>query len=236
MQIIRRNSWWLLENRAIFYLVFISACLFESVVVVFIPLYTLAGFYIPPPPPAMLPSYFHLQLSYFQNFSSIIFHISYIPHFSLSWSFSRFFFSNVFSSGFSTLFFPISFQLCFLSGGHYIFPIRGQLFQSYFFFARCHTPNFPLFLTVSMFSFSNFFTDSYRVFPIHCHVFHLCHVHLLLVCFFFVSLCSVSILPFHCLRIPVPSVNTRHSLQNVVFPEFSFNSKSSHSFTSLICY
>ena len=37
--------------------------------------------------PTMLPSYFHLQLSYFQNFSSIIFHfhISYIPHLPSSW-------------------------------------------------------------------------------------------------------------------------------------------------------
>ena len=42
---------------------------------------------------------------------------------------------------------------------------------------RCHIPNFPLFVIVSLISFSNFFTDSCRVFPILCHLFHSCHVH-----------------------------------------------------------
>ena len=151
-------------------------------------------------PPTMLPSYFHLQLSYFQNYSSIIFHfhISHIPHLPSSRSFFRLFFSNVLSSGFPSLFLPISFQLSSLSVGHHIFPIR-------------------------------------------CHLFHSCHVHQLSnskfspCFFFFASLFSVSILPFHWLQISLPTLNTRRYLQNVVFPECSFNSKVfSHS--SLICY
>ena len=81
MQIIRRNSWWLLENRAIFYLVFISACLFESVVVVFIPLYTLAGFYIPPPPQCFpLISIYNFHISKISLLSFSIYHIFHIFH------------------------------------------------------------------------------------------------------------------------------------------------------------
>ena len=47
----------------------------------------------------------------------------------------------------------------------------------------------------------------------------------------FLSSCSILcflcflFLPFHCLRISVPFLDTRHYLQNIVFPEFSFNSK-----------
>ena len=47
----------------------------------------------------------------------------------------------------------------------------------------------------------------------------------LLVCFFFASPFSVPILPFHCLRISVPSFNTRYYLQNLVFRKFFFNPK-----------
>ena len=76
------------------------------------------------------------------------------------------------------LFLPISFQFSSLSVSHHIFPIRGQLFHSYFFRQMSH---------------SQFFS--------------------LLDCFFpFFSNFSVSILSFHCLRISVPSVNTRHYL------------------------
>ena len=97
-------------------------------------------------PCTMLPSYFHLQLSYFQNFSSIIFHfhISYILHFPSSWSFFRFFFffPNVLSFGFPTLLLPISFQLSSLSVSQPIFLIRGQLFHSISIF------QFPFFLSI----------------------------------------------------------------------------------------
>ena len=101
--------------------------------------------------PTMLPSYFNLQLSCFQNFSFIIFHfhISCIPHFLSSSSFFRFFFSSVLSSGLPMLFLPMSFQLSSLPIGHQIFPIRGQLLHSYF-FSWCHIPSFPLFLIVSL--------------------------------------------------------------------------------------
>ena len=128
--------------------------------------------------PGMLPSYLHLQLSYFQNFSSIIFHFhtSYIPHFPSSWSFFRFFFSNVLSScGFSTLFLPVSFQVSSevssLSAGHRIFPIRGQLFNSYFFYQISHFQFSSLLDCFCAFLFQ-LFTNSYRIFPIRCHLFH----------------------------------------------------------------
>ena len=84
-------------------------------------------------------------------------------------------------------------------------------------------------------------------FPIWCHLFHSCYVHqlsnsqfsssCLFLCFSF-SPFLVFIIPFHCLRISVPSLNTRHYLQNVVFPEFFFNSSlfPIPFFTPLICY
>ena len=116
--------------------------------------------------PTILPSYFHLELSYFQNCSFIIlhFHILYIPHFQSSWSFFRFFFSNGLSSGFPTLFLSISFQLSSLSVGHHIFPIPGELFHS-FFLPRV---TFPVFLSSRLFL---------CIFPIRCHLFYSCHVH-----------------------------------------------------------
>ena len=64
------------------------------------------------------------------------------------------------------------------------------------------------------------------------HVMHTnCRIpnFLFLVCFS-ASPFSVSIVPFHCLRIFVPSLISRHYLQNVVFPEFSFNSRVFFSF------
>ena len=35
----------------------------------------------------------------------------------------------------------------------------------------------PLFLTVPLLPFSNFFTDSCSIFPIRCHLFHSCHAY-----------------------------------------------------------
>ena len=55
---------------------FISACLFESVVVVFIPLYTLAGFYIPPPPPRNASLLFPFTTFIFPKF--LFYHFPYI--------------------------------------------------------------------------------------------------------------------------------------------------------------
>ena len=134
-----------------------------------VPLYTLAGFYICSPLqcfPLISLYNFHISKISLLSFSVSINHIFHIFH-RLD-RFFRFFFSNVLSSGFSTLCLPISFQLSSLSVSYHIFPIRGQLFHSYFFFffGRCHISNFPIFLTVSLLSFSNFFTDSYRIFPI----------------------------------------------------------------------
>ena len=178
----------------------------------FIPLYTLAGFYIC----SLLQcfsSYFRLQLSYLQNFSSLIFdfYISYIPHFPSSWSFSRLFFSNVLSSSFPTLFLPISFQLSSLSVGHQIFRIRNQLFYSYFF---CQMQLFQFSYLLDYFSAFYQFGPTYFTHVVYTN----CQIsNFLLVCFFLISSFSVSILAFHCPRISIPSVNTRHSLQNVVF-------------------
>ena len=155
-------------------------------------------------------------------------YISHIPHFPSSWSFFRFFFSNVLSSGFPALFLPIGFQLSSLPGGHHIFPIRRQLFYLYFFCQMSHfqfssLDCFPTFLF-------QFFTDSYRIFLIWCYLFQSCHVHQLSnlqfsPCFFHLCFSFFSFHSFYCLRISVPSLNTRHSLQKVVFPELSFNSK-----------
>ena len=111
----------------------------------------------------MLPSYFHLQLSYFKNFSSIIFLISYIPHFPSSRSFFRFF-SNLLSSGFPTLFLR-SVSSCLPCPAVITF---SRFVTSYFtriFCARCHIASFPLFLTVSLLSFSNFFYEFVSYFP-----------------------------------------------------------------------
>ena len=56
-----------------------------------------------------------------------------------------------------------------------------------------------------------------QYFPfISIHNFHIISKIFFLLCF---------MLPFHCLRISVPSLNTRHYLQNVIFAKFSFNSK-----------
>ena len=158
-------------------------------------------------PSIMLPSYFDLQVLYFQNFSSVIFHFhtSYIPHFPLSWSFFRFLFSSILSSGFPTLFIPISFQLSSLSFGHHI---RGQLFHSYFFCQMSLSQFSSLLDCFSAFSQfdATFFT----------HAMHTNCLNFLVVCFFFAYF-LVSILPHHCLRMFVPSLYTRYSLQNVVF-------------------
>ena len=119
--------------------------------------------FVPPP----MPPYFHLQFSHFHTFSSIIFHfhISYILHFTSSWLFFRFF-SNVFSSGFLTLFLPISFQYSSLSVGHPLFQIRGQLFHSYFFLPDV---TFPVFLSSWLFLCFPFPIFQFlSIFPFHC--------------------------------------------------------------------
>ena len=77
------------------------------------------------------------------------------------------------------------------------FSLFAACYFTRIFFARCHIPSFPLFLTVSLLFFSSFFTDSYRIFPIRCHLFHSFHVHQLsnskfspcvfCLCFFFFS-------------------------------------------------
>ena len=144
------------------------------VVVVFIPLYTLAGFYIC----SLLQcfsSYFHLHLSCFQNFSFIIFHfyISYIFHIfhRLDRFFRLFFSSNVLSSSFPKLFLPTSFQLSCLSVGHHIFPIRGQLFNSNF-FCQMSLSQFS-----SLLDCFSAFAQNATYFAHVMYLFHSCHVH-----------------------------------------------------------
>ena len=57
------------------------------------------------------------------------------------------------------------------------FPFVASYFTRIF-FARCHILiSFPVLLTVSLLSFSNFLTNSYRIFAILCHLFQSCHVH-----------------------------------------------------------
>ena len=142
----------------------------------------------------MLPSHFHFQLSYYQNFS--IYHIFHIFH-----CLDRF----------SSFFFPIS---SLPASPRYFFqsvsnclpcPVVikfSQFVASYFtrtFFARCPIPSFPLFLTVSTLSFSNFLRI-YIVFSLFdatyfTHVMYTnCQISNFLVCFFFVSPFSGSIL------------------------------------------
>ena len=57
------------------------------------------------------------------------------------------------------------FQLSSLSVGHHIFPIRGQLFHSYFFLPD---------VTVPVFLSSRLFLCIFRIL---CHLFHSCHVY-----------------------------------------------------------
>ena len=71
----------------------------------------------------------------------------------------------------------------------------------------------------------SYFPNSVPFISLICHVHQLSNSKFSLCLFFFASTFSVSILPFHCLRISAPSLNTRHYLQNVVFSQFSFNSK-----------
>ena len=179
----------------------------------------------------MLPSYFHLRLSYFQNFSSIIFHIPYstfsivlivIPVFLFRCPFFQL--PHVISSNQ----FPV------------VFRVRRSLNFSH------SWPVISLVFFLPDVTFSSVFLSSWLFlcfpFPIFWRIrivfLQFCatyfnHVmytnwqipNFLLVCFLLASLFLVSILPSHCLRISVPSLNTRHSLKNVVFPEFSFNSE-----------
>ena len=70
------------------------------------------------------------------------------------------------SSGFPTLFLPISFQLSFLSVTRIAF---SQFVASYFnrvIYNRCHIPSFPLSSTVSLLPSSKLYTNSCRIFPI----------------------------------------------------------------------
>ena len=120
---------------------------YTSYYVIFIPLYTVAGFSIFPP--TMLPSHFHLQLSYFQNFSSIM-------HFPFSYIIYSTFF--IVLAVFSVLLFQCPFfQLPPSNQFPAVFPVhRPSHFLnlwpviSLVFFVRCHFPSFPLFLTVSL--------------------------------------------------------------------------------------
>ena len=105
------------------------------------------------------------------------------------------------------------------------------------FFARCHILSLLFFLIVSLLFFFNFFTDSYRIFPIQCHLFYSFHVHqlsnskflLVFLCFFFFS--------FHPSFPLSPNFRTVAQYStlpskyiNIVFPEFSVNSKVFFSF------
>ena len=114
----------------------------------------------------MLPSYFYLQLSYFQNFSSIMFnflhHIFHIFH----WL------GRFFDSFFPMSALPASPRYFFQSVSSFLScPSDITFYQfvaSYFiriFFDRCHFPSFSLFLTVSLH------------FSIWCHLLRSCHVH-----------------------------------------------------------
>ena len=130
------------------------------------------------PPPAMLPSYFHLQLSYFENFSSIIFHCldrfsgSSFPMSSLPAS-PRYFFQSVSSCV------PCPAVITFSQ-----FPV----FLSSWLFL-CFP--FPIFLRIRI-VFSQFDATYFT------HVSYTnCQIPNFLVCFFFVAPFSVSILlPF----------------------------------------
>ena len=106
---------------------------------VFIPLYTLAGFYICSP------------LQCFTLISIYNFHISEISLLSFSVSISRIF--HIFHrlgrfSGSNQ--FPVVFHV--RRSSH--FPNSWSVISLVFFFARCHFPSFSLFLTVSLY-FSN---------------------------------------------------------------------------------
>ena len=89
-------------------------------------------------------------------------------------------FSNVLSSGFSTLFLPISFQLSSLLVGHHMFPIRDQLFHPCFFCQISHSQFFSLLdcFSAFLFQFFSFHSSSqlcpnlrisqYSAFPSKC--------------------------------------------------------------------
>ena len=135
------------------------------------------------------------------------------------------------TSRFLAFLFPISLQLSSLSITHVAFSQFVASLCTRIIYTRWHIPSFLFFLTAPLLPFSNF-TDSCRIFPTRCHLFHSCHVHqlsnsanlFLLVCFS-TSRFPVFIVPVHGLRISVPSLITRHSLQNVVFLEFFFSSR-----------
>ena len=86
--------------------------------------------------------------------------------FSSSWLFLRMFFSI------------ILFQLPHIDSVTLV--AFSQFVVNYFthvIYTRCHIPSFPFFSTVSLLPFSNFFTNSSRIFPMWSHLFHSCHVH-----------------------------------------------------------
>ena len=184
-------------------------------VVVFIPLYTLPGFYfcfllqcLP------LSSIYNFHISKL-SFSIPIYHIYHIFHRLDRFSGSSF---PMPSLPAPPCYFFQSVSSCLPCPSVITFSQFVASFFTGIFFARWHISSFSLFLTVSLLSFSNFFTDSYRIFPIRCHLFHSCHVHQLLnskcshclffLCFsFFSSHSSFPLSPNL-----VPSLNTRHYL------------------------
>ena len=144
-------------------------------IVVFISLYTLAGFYICSPLQCFpLISIYNFHISKISLLSFFRYHIFYIFHRLDLFSNSSFPMSSLPAS---PRYFFQSFSTCLPCPAVITFSSFVICYFTRIFFARCHIPSFPLFLTVSLFSFSNFFTDLYRIFPVRCHLFHSCHVH-----------------------------------------------------------
>ena len=136
------------------------------------------------------------------------------------------------SSGFPTLFLPIRFELASLSVTGFAFSQFVASDITRISYTRWHIPSIPLSLTVSVLTFSNlqFQFQFIYVMCTNCRI-----PNFLLVCFS-ASPFPVFIVPFPCGHIFILSFITRYSPQNVVFPEFSFNSKRLPvlSFTSII--
>ena len=95
------------------------------------------------------------------------------------------------TSRFLAFLFPISLQLSSLSITHVAFSQFVASLCTRIIYTRWHIPSFLFFLTAPLLPFSNF-TDSCRIFPTRCHLFHSCHVHQLsnspIFSFLFVSL------------------------------------------------
>ena len=197
----------------------------SSSIVVFIPLYTLAGAYICSPLQCFpLNSIYNFYISKF-----ISFHFPYIVYSTFSiilivfpvlfFQCPLFLLPRVIFSNYFPVVFPVR------RSSH--FPYSRPVISLVFFLPDVTFPvflsswlflcfSFPVFLRIHI-VFSQFGATYFNHFMYtNCRI-----PNFLLVCFVFASSFSVSILPFHCLRISVPSINTRHSLQNIVFPEFS---------------